>query len=240
MCVCVSGRRSVVDWYDACFESREMARAKRFQFRLVPHDERFFEMFNRAADNVCLAARAMLELFENYIDVDRKVRRLKDYEHTGDEVTHTIFNALDRSFVTPFERDDLDRLASALDDVVDWIEEASKRIYVYKLREPTQIAKRFARLIVEQAESIQRAVPLLERLKDDSPIRSEIVEIHRLENEADDLLVEALGALYDDVTDVRALVLAVQWADVYNLLEQATDKAEHVGTALESIIVKHA
>jgi uncharacterized protein len=208
-------------------------------FRLIPRDERFFEMLARSAEAVDRGAEALLELVEHYEDVERKVRRLKDIEHDGDEATHAIFDALNRSFITPFDRDDIARLASALDDVLDWTEEAARRLHAYKLRQPTELARRFARVIVDQSRIIRRAIPLLESLKNVEELQRLIVELHRLENEGDDLMTDALSSLYDDAIDVPSLVTAVKWGDIYVVLEQATDRGEHVGIALESIVVKH-
>jgi predicted phosphate transport protein (TIGR00153 family) len=208
------------------------------RFGLIPREERFFELFAKNADNALAAARALNELFDDYTDVERKVRRLKDIEHTADEVTHEIFHALDRSFVAPFDREDIARLAGALDDVIDWIEEAGKRLHVYRIAEPTELARRFGRVLLEQGECIARAVPLIAQSKKSPELREQVVELHRLENEADDFMVEALKTLYDGVTEVPALVMAVKWGDIYTVLEEATDKCEHVGVAIESILVK--
>lgn len=209
-------------------------------FRLIPQEERFFEMFNRSAENVREGAEALLDLLENYTDVERKARRLKDIEHTGDEITHEIFRALNRTFVTPLDREDISELAGALDDVLDWTEEVSRRMFIYKIDEPTRLARQFARVIFEQAEIIQQIVPLLAKRKDRAAIEKASVEIHRLENEADDLLVEALGGLYDEATDVPSLARAIRWSDLYEILERATDGAEHVATVLQNIVLKHA
>src|SRR5438874_13617361 len=120
-------------------------------FRMIPQEERFFELFNRDADNVLEGAKALLDLMENYTDVDRKARRLKDIEHSGDEITHEIFAALNRTFITPLDREDIGELAEALDDVLDWTEEVSRRMFIYKIDEPTDLSRRFARVIAEQA-----------------------------------------------------------------------------------------
>lgn len=210
------------------------------RLRLVPRDERFFDLFNRAAENVLEGAQALLDLLENYTDVDRKARRLKDIEHEGDEITHTIFNALNRTFVTPIDREDISHLAAALDDVLDWTEEVSRRMVIYKIDRPTDLARRFAQVIVDQARVINRAVPLLEDLRNAPAIRKATVEIHRLENEGDDLFVQALAGLYDEATDVPSLIRCIRWGDLYEILEQATDKAESVAIALENIVVKNA
>jgi predicted phosphate transport protein (TIGR00153 family) len=210
------------------------------RLRVIPREERFFDMFNRSADTVLEGATLLLDILENYTDVERKVRRLRDIEHDGDEITHQIFRALNRTFVTPLDREDISLLATRLDDVLDWVEEIGRRLRIYKIDQPTELSRRFGRVILDQARAIQRAVPLLERIKDAEGIQRSIVEIHRLENEADDILVEALAGLYDDATDIPSLVRSMRWSDIYELLEEATDKSEGVAIALENIVVKNA
>src|SRR5919112_4584576 len=111
------------------------------RLRLIPQDERFFDLFNRSAANTLEGARILHDLITNYVDVDRKVRHLKDIEHHGDEITHEVFGALHRTFVTPLDREDISNLASALDDVIDWIEEVARRIRLYRVEAPTPIAQ---------------------------------------------------------------------------------------------------
>jgi predicted phosphate transport protein (TIGR00153 family) len=210
------------------------------RLRFIPREERFFEMFNHSADTVLEGATLLLDILENYTDVERKARRLRDIEQNGDEITHQIFRALNRTFVTPLDREDISLLATRLDDVLDWVEEIGQRIHIYKVDQPTDLARRFGRVILDQARAIQRTVPLLERVKDAEGIQKSIVEIHRLENEADDILAEALAGLYDHATDIPSLVRSMRWSDIYELLEEATDKGEGVAIALESIVVKNA
>lgn len=210
------------------------------RLRLIPQDDRFFDLFNRAAENTLEGARLLHDLLNNYVDVDRKARHLKDIEHTGDEITHEVFGALHRTFVTPLDREDISSLASSLDDVIDWIEEVGRRIRMYKIDKPTPIACQFASLILEQAEQIARAVPLLEERRKADTLQRATQEIHRLENEADDLLADAIATLYDGVTEVPQLIYAMRWNDLYQLLEDATDKAEHVATVLNTIALKNA
>src|ERR671935_1193274 len=124
------------------------------RLRLIPQDERFFDLFNRSASNTLEGARLLHELLNNFVDVERKARHLKDIEHTGDEITHEVFRALNRTFVTPIDREDISNLASALDDVIDWIEETARRIRLYRITEPTHIARQFATVILEQADQI--------------------------------------------------------------------------------------
>jgi uncharacterized protein Yka (UPF0111/DUF47 family) len=175
----------------------------------IPRDERFFEMFNRSAANNLEAAQRLVELMDSCEDIDRKARRLKDIEHVGDEITHQLFAALNRTFVTPLDREDIGNLAASLDDVVDYIEETARRIRLYKIDQCTPRAKTAN-------------------------------EVHRLENEADDLLADAVATLYDNVTEVPQLIHAIRWGDIYQLLEDATDRAEHVAVVLQNISLKNA
>jgi uncharacterized protein Yka (UPF0111/DUF47 family) len=147
---------------------------------------------------------------------------------------------LHRTFVTPLDREDISHLASALDDVIDWIEEIARRIHMYRIDEPTPIARQFGKVIMEQCEQIARAVPLLEERKNADALERATQEIHRLENEGDDLLAEAITTLYDGVTEVPELIAAMRWNDLYQLLEDTTDKAEGVATALSNIALKNA
>ena len=208
------------------------------RFRLIPQDERFFEWFNRAAQNNLEAAQLLLDLLEHYEDVARKARHLKDIESRGDELTHQLFAALNRTFVTPFDREDISALASALDDVIDWVEEAARRLHLYQMSETTPIARQFGRIILEQCEQIALALPLLDSGKDGDRLERATHEIHRLENEGDDLLAHAVATLYDGVTEVPVLIRAMRWGDIYQLLEDATDKCEYVATVVGNIAGK--
>jgi predicted phosphate transport protein (TIGR00153 family) len=210
------------------------------RLRLIPQDDRFFDLFNRSAENTLEGARALNELFANFVDVERKSRHIKDIEHVGDEITHEVFAALNRTFVTPLDREDISHLASALDDVIDWIEEVARRVRLYRIDQPTPIACALSRVIMEQSEQIARAVPLLADRRSGDALQRATREIHRLENEADDLLAEAVATLYDNVTEVPQLIHAMRWSDLYQLLEDATDKAESVATALNNIALKNA
>jgi predicted phosphate transport protein (TIGR00153 family) len=210
------------------------------RLRLIPQDARFFDLFNRSAENVLEGARLLDDLLQNYVDIERKARHLKDIEHTGDEITHEVFGALNRTFVTPIDRDDISNLASSMDDVIDWIEEVGRRVHLYHVDEPTPIARQFSRVILEQSEQIARAVPLLENRRDANPLQRAIEEIHRLENEADDLLAQAIAHLYDGVTEVPQLIKAMRWNDLYQLLEDTTDKCENVAVVLSNIALKNA
>jgi uncharacterized protein Yka (UPF0111/DUF47 family) len=209
--------------------------------RFLPRDEQFFTHFNDSAANALETARLLAEIIEFGPETDRKVRRLRDLEHTGDDITHRIYQALNSTFVTPLDRDDIRGLASMLDDFVDGIEEAGKRLWLYQLGSPTEPARLFGRILVEQAEILARSIPDLENAaKRSQQIQRAALELHRLENEADEALNEALAALYDGVSDVPGIICSLRWGEIYALLEHATDDGENIGHTLEGILIKYA
>lgn len=207
--------------------------------RLIPRSGRFFEFVQRSAELDRQGAVLLLEMLETGTDVERKARQLKDIEHAADENTHQIFTDLNQTFITPLDREDMSALASALDDVIDWTEDASRRLRLYRLSEPTPLAKQLARVLVDQTEQLVKAIPLIEATKSAAQLEEVTREIHRLENEGDELFAEALSRLYDGATDIPGLVQAIRWGDIYQVLETATDKAEHVAVVLNNIALKH-
>jgi predicted phosphate transport protein (TIGR00153 family) len=209
--------------------------------RFLPKDEQFFGHFTEAAANASETAALLLDVVEQVDERERKVRRMRDLEHHGDEITHRVYSALNSTFVTPLDRDDIQLLAANLDDVVDALEEVGKRLWLYRIGESTETAKLLARITAEQCAIIAKAVPMLEQVaKQSTAMRTAVLEIHRLENEADEALTRALAALYDGITEVPALITAIRWQELYQLLEDATDRAEHVANAIEGILLKNA
>ncbi|MGH2535010.1 MAG: DUF47 domain-containing protein [Thermomicrobiales bacterium] len=209
--------------------------------RFLPRDEQFFQHFQDGAANAAETARLLAEIVAAETDIERKVRRLRDLEHHGDEITHRIFSALNSTFVTPLDREDIRDLAGEIDDFVDDLEEVGRRIALYKLGPAREPAKLFVRILTEQAQFVVDAVKVLEfaAKQRDAMLRS-VLELHRLENEADDALNQTLADLYDGVTDVPGLIQAIRWGELYALLEDATDRAEDIANTLEGILLKHA
>jgi predicted phosphate transport protein (TIGR00153 family) len=209
--------------------------------RFLPKDEQFFTYFTEAAQNAAEAATILREVVENGPELDRKVRRLADLETQGDDITHRIFSALNSTFVTPIDRDDIHALASELDDFVDDMEEVGQRLGLYGIGQPTDAARRLAQIIVEQAGHLAHVMPLLEAMnKNRDALRRDILELHRLENEADAVQSEALARLYDGITEVPQLIEAIRWGEIHALLEQATDRAESTANTLEGMLLKYA
>ena len=209
--------------------------------RFLPKDEQFFDLFAEAATNALATAQLLAEIISCSDDIERKVRRLRELEHHGDEITHRVYQGLNSTFVTPLDRDDIQRLAGGIDDFVDDLEEVGKRFRLYKMNESTDSAKLFARILTEQAENMASAIPLLSEVgKRAIDLRKAVLELHRAENEADDALNVALDELYDGVTEVPSLIHALRWGELYQLLEDATDRAEDVANTLEGILLKYA
>jgi predicted phosphate transport protein (TIGR00153 family) len=209
--------------------------------RFLPRDQQFFSLFAEAAHNAVATAKMLAEIFEGGPDMERNVRRLRELEHQGDEITHRIYQALNSTFVTPLDRDDIQALASGIDDFVDDIEEAGKRLWLYKIGEVTEPACLFVRILVEQAETLNRGLPHLETAaKGATELKRCILQLHQLENEADDALNAVLATLYDDANDIPSLIQSLRWGELYGLLEDATDQGEAIGNTLEGILLKNA
>jgi predicted phosphate transport protein (TIGR00153 family) len=206
-------------------------------FRLIPREESFFDLFETSAANVLAAGRLLRDLVEDYRDVPGRLQKLTDSEHAGDRVTHDILEKLDKTFVTPLDREDIHALAIELDNIVDAIELVADRLLLYRIERPTELLISLVRLLERCCEQIAQAVPLLrhpKRLKDIVP---HTIEINRLENEADKLHRIALSSLFDESTDALTVV---KWKEVYDTLEWAIDSTEDVADQLHGIVLKNA
>lgn len=202
--------------------------------RLIPRDVKFFHMFAEMAGNLGDGARLLKQTLDTFQDVDKRVQELKAIEHRGDEMTHNILTKLNQTFITPFDREDIYRLASSLDDVLDFIYAAGVRLIMYKIKAAPEAASRLADIIVRQCDQLLPAVAGLE--KHDS-VLDYCVEINRLENEADQVARSAIGALFDQETDPISLI---KLKELYEVLETATDKAEDAANVLEGVVLKSA
>ena len=201
---------------------------------LIPRDNTFFEMFAQMSNNLMNGARAMVELFTDYKEVDFKIAELRRIERIGDEMTHNVFTKLNQTFITPFDREDIHELASSLDDVLDFLNAAGARIIMYRITNPPPAALELSRLILLQAQELHRALPLLRKNGD---ILTHCVEINRLENEADVISRAAIGRLFDEEKDPITLI---KIKELLEFLETATDKAEDVANVLETVVLKNS
>jgi uncharacterized protein len=201
---------------------------------LIPRDNSFFDMFSQLSENLMAGARAMVDLFADYKNVEAKIAEIRRIERSADEITHAILTKLNQTFITPFDREDIHQLASSLDDVLDFINAAGARIIMYRITNPPPVALDLARLILQQCQELHRALPLLRKNGD---ILTYCVEINRLENEADVISRAAIGQLFDQEKDPIALI---KTKELIEFLELATDKAEDVANVLETVVLKNS
>jgi len=203
-------------------------------FRWIPREEAFFEMFGQAAQNIQRGALALKKMMENYRDPGRQAEELKKIEHDGDTITHEIVKKLNQTFITPIDREDIYALTCAMDDVLDLIEAVADRMVVFKVREPTAEARKLADLIVRSCDQIVQGIALLGKSQD---LSRYCVEINRLENEADRVTRDAIAKLFEKEQDPIAVI---KWKEIYENLEEATDRCEDVANVLENISLKNA
>jgi predicted phosphate transport protein (TIGR00153 family) len=201
--------------------------------RIIPRDTSFFDMFAAMSNNVIDGARALVDLFTDYRDVNAKIDEIRRIEHLGDEMTHSIMRKLNQTFITPFDREDIHTLASSLDDVLDFINAACARIVMYRITDPPPEAGTLARLILAQCEELGKA---LSHLQKSDLVLARCVEINRLENEADQVSRVAIGRLFEQETDPITLI---KIKELLEFLEIATDKAEDVADVLETVVLKN-
>ena len=206
---------------------------------LIPKEDKFFDYFERAGDNLVAAARTLETLLGDFGALETHLEELKKIEHTGDEITREVMRALNRTFITPLDREDITQLTHRLDDVLDKAWAGAVRLKLYAIAEPTETARGLAAVLVKMVDALQRALPLLRNRGEMQRIIPITEEVNRLESDADNLLREGLGRLFIDVTSVEGVVLAVKWREIYNFLEEATDVAEDAANVLEAIVLKH-
>jgi predicted phosphate transport protein (TIGR00153 family) len=207
------------------------------KFRLIPNETKFYDMFEKSAANLVVAAEKLVDLFNDYQDVQTKVNVIKDLEHEGDTITHEIMKNLHSTFVTPIDRGDIALLTNSLDDVMDFIDDAARATFRYRVTQPAPRARELAQIILNVSQRINEVIPLLRHHNRYHSILEQCVEINRLENEADDVFYAAIVELFDNKTDTLEVI---KWREIYEHLENATDRGEDVADVLEAIVLKYA
>jgi predicted phosphate transport protein (TIGR00153 family) len=202
-------------------------------FRLIPRDEQFFDLFERQAVHIVESARRLHELIFDFSDAPAKSAAIKELEHAGDALTHELIRKINTTFVTPIDREDVYALASRLDDVLDLIEAAADRLVLYRIKAPTSGARALGQVIVNAAVATRAAVQCLRPHSAEYHVHC--VETNRLENEADRLLKELIAGLFADVTDP---IEVIKWKEIYETLEEVTDRCEDVVNVIEDIMLK--
>jgi predicted phosphate transport protein (TIGR00153 family) len=202
--------------------------------RLTPQKREFFHLYSRASANAVEISRLLVELLERFPAEDGElIGEIKEREHDGDRLTHEVVDLLNRTFVTPFDRDDMYRLAGAIDDVCDHVDEAAENLATYGVERVPAKAVEQARVIHEAARNLDAAVQRLEGFKDS---QIQLSELRRLEDEGDRLVRDAVAELFKTVQDPIALI---RWKDIHEQLEEAVDALENAADVLEAILVKN-
>lgn len=209
------------------------------RFQILPTETKFFEWFDKSAENVLEAARLLHQLIDDYRNVESRVAQITEVEHKGDFIVHEIMDLLSRTFITPLEGDEIRSLASRLDDVVDYIQAAADALLLYKVEQPVPEAGQLSALLLAMAEQIAQAVPLLAEKRKLPEVHKRIVEINRLENEADRVLRLALTRLVDEHAPDDLFEL-FRWKEILQAIEDATDRCEDVADVLGAVVQKNA
>jgi predicted phosphate transport protein (TIGR00153 family) len=201
-------------------------------FSLFPKEEDFFVLFRKQAALVREGCEQLQEMMERFDNLEERAKKLKDVEHQGDLVTHELFERLNRTFITPLEREDIHNLASGLDDVLDAAEAIGSRLVLYKVGHNTPEAIRLAQILSESSVQIEKAV---DHLKDLKNLMAFTIEINRLENEADTISRHVVADLFSGAHEVLDIM---RWKEIYARLENAADHCEDVANTIEAIVLK--
>ena len=211
-----------------------------FISRLMPREGRFFNLFDSHAKLIVEGALALEDVLRNYeIKKDREagIKTIEDAEHAADRITHETVQLLHTTFVTPFDRDDIHRLISRMDDVLDLIQDTGESLVLYDIQKITPEATQLAELLRRCAERVQSAVGLMASMADAPAILKICQEIDRLESDADKVMRSAISELFRNESDVRQVI---KLKAVYESLESATDKCQDVANVIESVVLENA
>ncbi len=209
-------------------------------FSLLPKETVFFDLFEKSAENVQKGAQKLLELMSNFSDLGYRTQEIKEIEHEGDKLTHEMIERMNKTFITPIDREDIHELACRLDDILDLMDTATARMSLYKVKEPMPDAVALAQVLVRSTKTIRDAMPLLRTLSKRASVDALLkscIEIHTQENEGDRIEQHALASLFENGLDP---ITVIKWKDIFQDLEAATDRCEDVANAIESIVLKNA
>lgn len=201
--------------------------------RLTPQKREFFDLFVRASANAREISRLLVELLTEWPESKEKLRDIREAEHEGDRLTHEVINLLNRTFVTPFDRDDMYRLAGVIDDICDHVDEAADNIDAYEVRDVPARAREQAEVVYRAASRLHEAIELLEGFGDS---HRQLFALRELEDEGDRLSREAVAELFRSGQDPLTII---RWKDIHEQLEEAVDACENAADVLEAILVKN-
>jgi len=203
---------------------------------IIPQEKHFYEMLEQQADVVVEGAEALMDMVSHFDNVAEKRDKIKDIEHKGDELVHTIATALSKTFVTPIDQEDISKLTSRLDDILDYIEAASHRMWSYEIKTIPPDMVKLTEVIVKGSKEVNHAVKDLRNFKKKNEILNHCIEINRLENMGDDITHVAVAGLFKkyDAVDI------IKLKEIYEYLEEATDKCEDAADVIKDVFMKNS
>ena len=199
---------------------------------LIPRDEKFYELFHKQAENIHVAAKQLASLLSDFREVEKRVTEIKFVEHKGDQLTHDLMMRLNKTFLTPFDREDIYALSSALDDVLDLMDGVAGRLVTYKIAFVPPGARQLSRVILHGSEILLQAIT---EMRKPANILEYCQQLKQLEVEADRIKGECVARLFEDSVDA---IEVIKWKDLYEVLEATTDKIDDVANVLETVILK--
>jgi predicted phosphate transport protein (TIGR00153 family) len=210
---------------------------RRMRFNLIPREEKFFDMLDEACVVLNRAADKFLALVIEFDRLQERSNEIKEEEHACDKVVERIIMALDRTFITPLDREDIHTLATRLDDILDNMEETAHRLVVFRIEKPTPAAESMARIIHEGCKHVTQALAFCRNLKEVEKIQEHIREVGRLENEADRIYRETDSTLFANPPDILILI---KWRELYSWLEETVDACKHLAVTISEVVIKGA
>jgi hypothetical protein len=202
---------------------------------LIPQEKHFFDMIEKQSKNVLEGVNALVDMLENYVDLDKKREKIKEKENDGDRMVHDILSELNKTFITPIDREDICKLTSSLDDILDNLEAVSERLVLYKIKKPPKYMLDFAKTLYKTSYNVNEAISLLRNFKDANQIRNFCKEVNTLENEGDTLLRKAMAELFNGKDPVEI----IKMKELYDDMESAIDRCEDVADVIGDILVKY-
>lgn len=206
-------------------------------FRVTRKEEIFFDMFVETAENTCRSAKLLQELVTNYVNIGEKIKAIEETEHECDKRIHKIMEQLNKSFITPIDREDIYEIAKVLDNITDNIEATAHRFSMFNVKSITEEALKMAQLIVDCTQELRGVMAEMKNMKARKALKDKIIEVNRLEDEGDTIYRNAITKLF--VTEKDA-VEVIKWKEIYEFLENTLDACEDVADIVEGVVMKHA
>ena len=203
---------------------------------IIPQDKHFFNMLENESQNVMDGSKAFLDMLTNYENIKQKQQKIKDIEHQGDDFVHEIFEELNKTFITPIDHEDISGLASAFDDVLDYIDGTAARLVLYEIEKPEENMVKLAEVLLKQTTELNTALTGLRNIKNPKEIEKKCIEVNRLENVADDLYKSSVAQLFKRKDAIEIMKLK----EIYERIEFATDKCEDAANVISDIVVKNS